>query len=53
MKNLRLLYIIPALVLLILAIISLSRKDYSYLTAFQALLGLALLVLAFTKRRIL
>jgi len=53
MKNPRLLYIIPAMVLLILAIVSLSHKDYSYLTAFQGLLGLALLILAFTKRRIL
>jgi hypothetical protein len=53
MKNPRLLYIIPALVLLVLAIVSLSRNDHSYLTAFQALLGLGLLILAFTKRRIL
>lgn len=53
MKNPRLLYIIPALVLLILAIVSFIRKDHSYLTAFQAFLGLALLILAFTKRRIL
>lgn len=53
MKNPRLLYILPALVLLVLAGINVSRKDYSYLTAFQALLGLALLILAFTKRRIL
>ena len=53
MKNPRLLYILPASVLLVLAIISISRGDYSYLTAFQALLGLALLILAFTKRRIL
>jgi hypothetical protein len=53
MKNPRLLYILPALVLLVLAMIDFIRKDYSYLTAFQALLGLALLILAFTKRRIL
>jgi len=53
MKNPRLLYIIPALVLIVLAIVSVSRGDYSYLTAFQGLLGLALLILAFTKRRIL
>ena len=53
MKNPRLLYIVPALVLIVLAIVSVSRGDYSYLTAFQAVLGLALLILAFTKRRIL
>jgi|GEM_PF-6712755 len=53
MKNLRLLYILPALVLLILAIMNLIRKDYSYLTFFQAGLGVLLLILAFTKRRML
>jgi hypothetical protein len=53
MKNLRLLYIVPALVLIILAIVSLVRNDYSYLTGFQALVGIGLLILAFTKKRIL
>lgn len=53
MKNLRLLYIIPAVVLLVLTVMNVSRGDYSYLTVFQGVLGVALLILAFTKRRML
>ena len=53
MKNIRLLYILPALVLIVLAIVSIVRKDYSYLTVFQAIVGIGLLLLAFTKKRIL
>ena len=53
MKNPRLLYIIPALVMIILAVVSLVRNDYSYLTIFQAVIGVGLLILAFTKKRIL